>query len=55
MRKNVTVCPECRAIFVNRKRGGCPKCGIRLAHEGEFFTEDEYFVDKKGFTYKITT
>jgi ribosomal protein L37AE/L43A len=29
-------CPACGAHRVNRKRGGCPACGVRLYFAGEW-------------------
>ena len=43
--KDVMLCPKCKSIFVNRDRGCCPSCKIRLVYPGEgFYPEMEGYV-----------
>jgi hypothetical protein len=50
--RDVIFCPVCRAFRVNRFKGCCGNCGVRIAYKGEFFGEDELYMDSKGFSYR---
>lgn len=45
-------CPVCRGLFVKRRGGCCPFCGIRIAFGREFFTMDDIWMDRKGNSYR---
>ncbi len=46
-RPPVLTCPECKPgfDFINRKDGGCPRCGVKL------FLVREYLTDEDGYLW----
>ena len=49
----VLVCPNCKHIFVNRKRGNCSRCGQGIARNKEFWGKDQVWMDgKETITYQ---
>ena len=39
----VIFCPKCKAVFVNRKKQGCPKCGVKLYAGSEWLWKRDGF------------
>lgn len=37
----VMICPKCKALFTQRKKRRCPKCGLGIIFPGEAFFKDE--------------
>ena len=47
MSDKILNCPDCKTVFVCRKNGQCPGCGIRIVKDGEI-----WFPDDEGYYYR---